>query len=46
MKHKLYCCGGTDHTGPLSACDGKYAIPAYQGVTLEEYTDIKKRRFG
>lgn len=46
MKHRLYCCGGTDHTGPLSACDGKYAIPAYQGVTLEEYADIKKRRFG
>ncbi len=46
MKHNLYCSGGTDHTGPMSACGGQYAIPAYQGVTLDEFKAIKERRFG
>jgi len=46
MEHNLYCSGGTDHTGPLSACGGQYAIPAYQGVTEDEYKAIKERRFG
>ena len=45
MKHHLYCSGGTDHTGPMSACDGPYMIPAYQGVTLDEFQAIKERRF-
>lgn len=45
MKHNLYCSGGTDHTGPMSACDGPYMIPAYQGVTLDEFKAIKERRF-
>lgn len=46
IEYNLYCSGGTDHTGPLSACDGPNAIPAYQGVTLDEYRAIKERRFG
>lgn len=46
MEHKLYCSGGTDHTGPMSACDMPYAIPAYQGVTKDEFNAIKERRFG
>ena len=45
VKHNLYCSGGTDHTGVLSGCDDIYAIPAYQGVTLDEFRAIKERRF-
>lgn len=45
MEHRLYCSGGTDHTGPMSACDDPYAIPAYQGVTKEEFDAIKERKF-
>ena len=43
---KLYKSGGTDHTGPMSCCDGIYAIPAYQGITEEEYTILTERRLG
>ena len=47
IKYNLYCSGGTDHTGPMSACGGPtYAIPAYQGVTEDEFRAIKERRFG
>lgn len=46
IEHNLYCSGGTDHTGPMSACGGPaYAIPAYQGATKDEYQAIKERRF-
>ena len=45
-KYNLYHCGGTDHTGPMSGCDGKNAIPAFQGITEEEYYTLKERRLG
>ena len=44
--YKLYRCGGTDHTGPMSGCGGKHAIPVFNGVTEEEYFTIKERRLG
>ena len=43
---RLYRCGGTDHTGPMSGCGGIYAIPAFQGMTYEEYETLKERRLG
>jgi len=42
----LYRCGGTDHTGPMSACTGKHAIPAENGITEEEFYILKERRLG
>ena len=44
--YRLYHCGGTDHTGPMSGCNGKHAIPVFNGVTEEEYFTIKERRLG
>ena len=45
-EYNLYHCGGTDHTGPMSGCDGEYAIPVFNGITEEEYTVLKERRKG
>lgn len=42
----LYHCGGTDHTGPMSGCGGKLAIPVFNGITEEEYTTLTERRLG
>jgi len=42
----LYRCGGTDHTGPMSCCGGKYAIPVFHGITEEEFTVLRERRLG
>lgn len=42
----LYHCGGTDHTGPMSGCGGKLAIPVFSGITEEEYTTLTERRLG
>ena len=42
----LYRCGGTDHTGPMSGCGGRHAIPVFNGVTEEEYFTIKERKLG
>lgn len=42
----LYKAGGTDHTGAMSCCDGKHAIPALEGITEEEYTVLTERRLG
>ena len=42
----LYHCGGTDHTGPMSGCGGKLAIPVFNGITEEEFTTLKERRLG
>ena len=42
----LYRSGGTDHTGPMSGCGGKAAIPTPQGITEEEFFIIKERRLG
>ena len=44
--YKLYRSGGTDHTGPMSGCGGALAIPAFHGITEEEFATIKSRRFG
>ncbi len=44
--YNLYHCGGTDHTGVMSGCDGVYATPALQGITEEEYFTLKERRKG
>ena len=43
---RLYRCGGTDHTGPMSCCGGNYAIPVFHGITEEEYTTLTERRLG
>ncbi len=42
----LYRSGGTDHTGPMSGCEGNGAVPACNGITEEEYVTIKERRLG
>ena len=42
----LYRCGGTDHTGPMSGCGGKNAIPAYHGISEEDFCILKERRLG
>ena len=43
---KLYRSGGSDHTGAMSCCCGRHAVPALQGVTEEEFYTIKERRLG
>ena len=43
---RLYRSGGTDHTGAMSCCGGKHAIPALQGATQEEFEIIKQRKLG
>lgn len=42
----LYRSGGTDHTGPMSACGGRLAIPAFHGIGEEEFYIIKERKLG
>lgn len=42
----LYRSGGTDHSGPMSACGGKCAIPVFNGISEEEYFTIKQRKLG
>ena len=44
--YKLYRSGGTDHTGPMSACGGKLAVPVFHGITEEEFFIIKERKLG
>lgn len=43
---RLYRCGGTDHTGPMSGCGGKYAIPAFHGVSEADFYCLKQRSLG
>lgn len=43
---KLYRCGGTDHTGPMSGCGGSNAIPAFHGIDAEDYYILKERKLG
>ena len=43
-QYKLYRSGGTDHTGAMSGCYGRNAVPATEGITEEEYLTIKERR--
>lgn len=45
-KFNLYNCGGTDHTGPMSCCGGKYAIPVFNGITEEQFDILVERRLG
>lgn len=45
-QYNLYRCGGTDHTGPMSCCGGKHAIPVWNGVTEEEFYTLIERRLG
>lgn len=42
----LYRCGGTDHSGPLSCNGGKYAVPAFNGISEEDFRILKDRRLG
>ena len=44
--YNLYRSGGTDHTGVMSGCDRRNAVPALNGITEEEYMIIKERRLG
>lgn len=44
--YKLYRCGGTDHSGPMSCCGGIYAYPTFDGLTQEEFEILKERRLG
>ena len=44
--YNLYRCGGTDHTGPMSACGGRNAVRAFDGITEEEFVTLKERRLG
>ncbi len=37
---------GTDHTGSMSSCNGSNAIPAFDGITEEEYIILTDRRLG
>jgi hypothetical protein len=43
---RLYRSGGTDHTGAMSCCGGKHAIPALHGIDEEDFRIIKERRLG
>lgn len=45
-QYGLYCCGGTDHTGPMSCCGGKHAIPVFNGITEEQFRILQERRLG
>lgn len=44
--YHLYRSGGTDHTGVMSGCNGTNAIPALQGISMDDYLAIKERRLG
>ena len=44
--YNLYHCGGTDHTGPMSCCGGRRAIPVFNGITEEEFYILKERKLG
>ena len=44
--YNLYRSGGTDHTGPMSGCNGINAIPVFNGISEEDYEIIKKRKLG
>ena len=45
-KYNLYRSGGTDHTGPMSACGGKLAVPVYNGISQEDFQILIERRLG
>ena len=43
---KLYRSGGTDHTGPMSACGGYLAVPTDHGIDEEDLRILLERRLG
>lgn len=43
-KFNLYRCGGTDHTGPMSANGGRFAIPVFNGISEEDFRILMERR--
>ncbi len=43
---RLYRSGGTDHTGAMSACGGKHAVNALQGIDEEDFYIMKERKLG
>lgn len=45
-EYNLYHCGGTDHTGAMSAGGGKHARPALHGISEEDYYCLKERKRG
>lgn len=45
-KYKLYRMGGTDHTGPMSANGAQYAVPAFHGISQEDFRILTERRLG
>ena len=45
-RYNLYRMGGSDHAGPLSANGGKYAIPAFHGISEEDFRILKDRKLG
>lgn len=45
-EHKLYECGGTDHSGPMGCNDGPDAVPVFMGITEEQFDTIVERRLG
>ena len=44
--YNLYRCGGTDHTGPMSCNGGKAAVPAFHGISEEDFDILVERRLG
>ena len=45
-KYNLYHCGGTDHDGPMSCCDQEGAYPTFEGISEEQYYQLKNRTRG
>ena len=45
-EYNLYCCGGTDHSGPMSGCGGRHAFPTFAGITEEQFTILRERKLG
>lgn len=43
-KYKLYRMGGADHAGPMSANGGKYAVPAFHGISEEDFRILTERQ--
>ncbi len=45
-RRSLYKMGGTDHSGPMSANGGKYAVPVFHGISEEDFRILKDRKLG
>ena len=43
--YRLYCSGGTDHSGPMGGFS-EHAFPCWHGATEEEFRIIKERKLG